>query len=101
MPAFFAFDDRIGEAGTRVPRGFPYLFVHQDGRIDAVHVAAGFDEHAPPEVLDILLQRETQRAVVPRSCEAAVYLGALIDEAAPLRKRHYLFHTTFLLRHCS
>ena len=74
---------------------FPHFRIHQDRRIDAAHVVAILHEHAPPELLDIILELDAQRAVVPGAGEAAVDLGAGIDEAAPLAQGDYLFHQVF------
>ena len=46
------------------------LLVHQYRRIDAVHVIAIFDKHAPPQVHNIALERHAERTVIPRAAEA-------------------------------
>ena len=50
------------------------------------------DHRVPPAILDVPLELHAQRPVVPHRTRAAVDLGGLEDEAAPLAQRHELFH---------
>ena len=81
----------IGEAGD-VAGGLPDLGVHQDGGVEAFDVVAGLDHRAPPAVLDVALELDAERAVVPDRAEPAIDLGGLEDEAAPLGEGNQLVH---------
>src|SRR5262245_23767825 len=69
----------------------PHLRVHDDGAIDADHgdfLAVGSggrvaDHVVPPGVLDVLLQLDAERSVVPEPVDAAVDFARLKDEPAP------------------
>src|SRR5262249_3162152 len=47
---------------------------------------------APPRVLDVALELDAERTVVPRRADAAVDLARREDEAAPLAQRDELRH---------
>ncbi len=89
--AFAAIDKRIGErcfvAGITQDD-----FVHENGRIQAFHVVALVDVGAPPGALDVVLELDAHRAVVPRALQASVKLAALKKEPAPLAEPHDLVH---------
>src|SRR3989449_2991913 len=89
--AMLAVDQRIGESRD-VPRRLPYLGVHQDGGIEALDVVALVNQRAPPALLDVLLELDAERPVVPHGPEAAVDLRRLKHEAASLGERHELLH---------
>src|SRR4029453_11249672 len=48
--------------------------------------------HVPPCVAEIVLELHAERAVVPEAVDAAIDLGRLEDEAAPLAERHQALH---------
>ena len=50
------------------------------------------DHRVPPAVLEVLLELDAERPVVPHRSGAPVDLGGLEDEAAPLAERHELVH---------
>ncbi len=81
--AVAAVDQGIGEGGE-MTTGLPYPRCHQDRGIDADHVVAQLHHGAPPRVLDVALQQDTERPVVPRATEAPVDLAGREDEPAPL-----------------
>src|SRR5216110_1035520 len=58
-----------GSVNRHVTRGFPYLGVHQDRRVQAFDVLAIVDHRAPPALLDVFLQLDAQRSVVPHRAE--------------------------------
>jgi hypothetical protein len=58
--------------------------MHEDGSVEADHVRSPLDIVAPPQTLDVLLELDAQRAVVPARARAAVDLTRLEDETAPL-----------------
>ena len=82
-----AFDQRIGERAD-VARRDPDLGMHQDAGVQADDVVALLDHRPPPGPLDVVLELDAERAVVPHGVDAAVDLRAREDEAAPLRERH-------------
>jgi len=52
--------------------------------------------HVPPPVaLDVVLQLNAERAVVPEAADAAVNLAGLEDEAAALAERDEGLHCVF------
>ena len=89
--AFLALDQGVGEPAD-VPAGLPHVGVHEDGRVDAVHVVATVDEHSPPDILDVVLERDSQGTVVPRAGEPAVDLRPRIDKAAAFCEGDQFFH---------
>ena len=50
------------------------------------------DHVAPPGFLDVPLQLDAQRAVVPEAVEAAVDFARLKEKAAPFAQRDQFFH---------
>src|SRR6058998_2050185 len=50
------------------------------------------NHRAPPALLDVLLELDPERAVVPHRAETAIDLRRLKDEAASLGQRHELIH---------
>ena len=62
----------------------PDLGGQDDGRVDTDHVLARRHHVAPPLTLDVLLELDTQRSVVPGGTLAAVDLAAREYEATAL-----------------
>src|SRR5207249_6185206 len=89
--AMLAVHEGIGEAG-HVSRRLPYLGMHQDRGVEPLDVLTLVHHGAPPALLDVLLELDAQRPVVPHGAEATVDLGRLKHEAAPLGERHQLLH---------
>ena len=81
-----ALHERIGE-GADVPGGDPHLGVHEDARVEAHDVVALLDHGPPPGALDVVLELDAERAVVPDRVDAAVDLRGREDEAAALGQR--------------
>ncbi len=67
--------------------GDPHLGVHQDPGVEPDHVVAQLDHRPPPRSLDVALQLDPERAVVPHGVDPAVDLGRGEDEATPLAER--------------
>jgi hypothetical protein len=80
-----ALDHRIAELGD-VARGHPHLGVHEDAGIEPDDVVALLDHGPPPGALDVVLELDAERSVVPDGVDAAVDLGARVDEPAALRE---------------
>src|ERR1043166_2043632 len=94
-----AFAGRIGER-THMPARFPYFRVHDDRAVEADHAdflairaGRGVADHVlPPGVLDVFLQLDAERAVVPEAVDAAVDFAGLKDKPAATAQRDQLFH---------
>src|SRR3954468_4417071 len=87
--AIAAIDERVRESGDVTARN-PDLTMHQDRGVDPLDVLARAHHRVPPAVLEILLQLDAERAVIPDGSRAAVDLGGLEDESSPLAERHEL-----------
>src|SRR5215212_7563393 len=85
--------DHWVDKGLLVAGILPDQPIHQDGRVEALHIVALVYVGAPPILRDVVLQLDTQRAIVEDTLEPAVDLGAGIDEAAPLGQRNDLIQT--------
>src|SRR5471032_2190820 len=71
---------------------FPDSRRHDDGRFEAGDVVALAGHGVPPEFLDVALEFRAERAVIPKTVDAAVNLGGLKHKPAPLAQRHDFFH---------
>ena len=81
-----ALDQRVAERPD-VPGRDPDLGVHEDSRVEPDDVVPLLDHRLPPGALDVVLQLDAERTVVPDRVDPAVDLGRREDEAAPLRER--------------
>jgi hypothetical protein len=81
----------IGEA-RHMSAGFPDSWMHGDGRIKSHHVVSQMNVVAPPQALDVILEFNSQRPIVPRRSEPAVNFARLKYKTAPLAQRHDLVH---------
>ena len=77
---------------VHVAGGLPRARVHQDRRVEGHHVVALLHDRPPPLPLDVVLQQNPVVAVVVGGGQAAVDLGGLEDEPAPLAERDDLLH---------
>ena len=68
-------------------RGDPDLRRHEDPGIEAHDVVAQLDHRPPPGPLDVVLELDAERSVIPHRVDPAVDLAAREDETAPLRQR--------------
>ena len=82
-----ALHQRVAERRD-VARRDPDLRMHQDAGVQANDVVALLDHGAPPGALDVVLELDAERPVVPHGVDAAVDLAAREDEAATLGERH-------------
>ena len=78
-----ALDQRVDERRD-VAGGHPHLAGQDDRGIQADDVVAGADHRVPPLPLDVVLEFDAERAVVPRRPGAAVDLAAGVDEPPSL-----------------
>src|SRR5256886_12206023 len=85
-PARPAVDHGIGEV-IEVTARLPDARVHQDRRVQTDHVGPEVDVVAPPHALDVVLQLDAERAVIPARGDAAINLARLEDEAPALAER--------------
>lgn len=78
-----ALGERVGE-GRDVAGGHPHLGGQDHGGVETDDVLTPGDHRLPPLALDVLLELDTERAVVPGSPGAAVDLTARENEATAL-----------------
>ena len=78
-----ALGERVGELAD-VARGDPRLARQDDRGVEADDVLAGGHHRAPPLALDVLLELDAERPVVPGRARSAVDLAAREDEPAAL-----------------
>ena len=62
--ALKALDQWIGKAG-KMAAGFPDLWVHKDAGVQPDDVVATLDDRAPPRLLHIAFDFDTEGTVVP------------------------------------
>ncbi len=86
LVAVGAFHQRVGEGGD-VTRGDPDLARQDHGRVKSDDVLPGPHHVVPPLALDVVLQFDAQRPVIPGGLGASVDLAGGVDEAAALRQR--------------
>src|SRR5437016_13719005 len=83
-----------------MPTRFPDARIHDDRTVDPRHldllpIRSGrriHDHILPPGVLDVLLEQNTQRPVIPEAIDPTVDLARLKDKSLPPAQRHELFH---------
>ena len=95
-----AVQQRVGEAGD-VAGGDPSLGVHDDGRIQTNVVRAFLHEFLQPSLLDVVLELNAQRAIVPAVCKAAVDLGTGENITTVLAEIDDHIKGLFALFHCN
>src|SRR5262249_11747178 len=66
---------------------------------EPLDVVSSANHRMPPAVLDVLLELHTERPVIPNRPRAAIDLGGLENESAPLRERHELLHDVGVCGH--
>src|SRR6266852_7953224 len=81
----------IGEV-VQVAARSPDHGVHQDRGVDTDHVRSALHEIPPPDPLDVVLELDPQRTVVPARADTAVDLARLEDEPAALAERDESVH---------
>ena len=87
-----ALGQRIAEHPD-VAGGHPHRAGQDDRGVEADDVVAPGDHRPPPLLLDVLLQLDAERAVVPGRPGPAVDLTGGEDEPAPLAQADHLFET--------
>src|SRR5438045_2759629 len=73
-------------------RCFPNARMHQDPSIKTHHIASPMNERAPPELLYVVLELDSEWSVIPGIGESAVKIRAGVNKSAPLAKRNDFFH---------
>ena len=91
LVALAAVHQRIRET-AQMTGGDPGLGVHQDGGIQSDIIGVLLDKFLPPGALDVVLQLDTQRAVVPGVGKAAVDFAACENETAVLAQGDDFVH---------
>jgi hypothetical protein len=79
------FDERVVEH-LDVTGCHPHLTRQDDRAVQADDVVAAGDDRPPPLPLDVLLELDAERAVVPRRLGPAVDLAGLIDQTTAFRQ---------------
>ena len=87
----FAIDHGVGET-IHVAGGLPNLRMHDDGGIKALYVVAALHKVAPPSLLNIVTQLDSEGAVVIEAVVAAVDFGGLKNKTAALTQADDVFH---------
>ena len=77
-----AIDHQVAE-GAGMAAGLPDLRMHDDGGFQSRHVIPLLGHRPPPGILDIALKLGAQRAVIPKTVQAAVDFRGLKNEPAP------------------
>src|SRR5690606_18329063 len=77
-----AVDQRVAEV-LDVARSLPGARMGDDRRVEPLDVLALAHHAPPPQRLQVVLELDAERAVVPEAVDAAVDLARLPDEAAP------------------
>ena len=67
-----------------------------DRTIESDHVVAFAHHHAPPVILEVALQLDAERTVIPDAIEPAVDLAGLENEAAPFAQADDLLHPLWI-----
>ena len=93
--AGLAIHQRVVEVADVAAR-HPNLTVHQNRAVDADVVLVLLHELLPPRALDVVLELNAQRAVIPRVGQTAVDFGAGEHEAAALAQGDELIHRVVL-----
>ena len=88
---FFAIDHGVGET-IHVARRLPYLWVHDNGGIQALHIVAALNEVTPPSLFNIVSQFDSEGTVVIEAVIATVDFGGLKDETAAFAEADDVFH---------
>ena len=81
-----------GRRSARRARTPPRCAGGDDRAVEALDVVALAHDALPPERLQVVLELDAERAVVPEAVDAAVDLARLEDEAAPRAERHEVVH---------
>src|SRR5687768_2725798 len=66
--------------------------MHDDRGIDADDIFAFLRHSAPPGLLEVAFEFDAERAVIPKTIDAAVDFRGLENEPASLAERDDLFH---------
>src|SRR5206468_10574393 len=80
-----ALDQRVGEV-LDVTRGLPDPRMHEDRGVEADDVVAQLHHRTPPRALDVVLELDTERAIVPGGARAAIDLARREHESSSFRK---------------
>src|SRR5262245_16221093 len=99
LTAFQAIHHRIAKP-THMSAGFPYLRIHDDRAVHAHHLnllpvwseRRAADHIVPPSGFDVVLEFDSERAVVPEAVDSAVDLARSKDESLAPAQRDQFFH---------
>ena len=96
--ARLAAHQRVGKAAD-VTGSNPDLGVHDDRAVKTDIVLAVLHKALPPCALDVVLELNAERTVIPRVCKTAVDLGTGIHKAAVFAECNDLVHCFFGIIH--
>ena len=96
--AFLAVHQRVGKT-AHMTRSHPGLRVHEYRRVQPDVVRAFLDELLPPRLLHIVLELDTQRAVVPCVGESAVNIRSGKHISSVFAERDDALHRLFIFFH--
>ena len=94
LMAFLTVHQRIGKS-AEMTGSYPCLRVHQDRTVNAYVVRALHDEFLPPCFFHVVFQFNTERAVIPGICQAAVNFGTRIYKTSGFCYCHNFVHCLF------
>ena len=95
--ALGAVDHRIGKMRD-VSARFPRRMMHKDRRVEADDIVVELRHLFPPRVLNIALEFDAERPVIPRARLPAVNFTRLIYKTAPLAQTDDFIKRTFVIR---
>ena len=87
----FTVDERVVE-GRDVSGSHPYLWIHQNGRVQSDIMRIFLDKFFPPRFFNIVFQFHAKRTIIPGVCKPAVNFGAGVYKAAAFAERDDLIH---------
>jgi hypothetical protein len=66
-----------------VPGGFPDFGVHQYSGVHTDDIFPTGNHIMPPQILDMTLKFDAERAIIPGTAQPAINITGLKDDAAP------------------
>jgi len=94
LVALFTVHQRIGKS-AEMTGSYPCLRVHQDRAVNTYVVRALHHEFLPPCFFHVVFQLNTERAVIPGICQAAVDFGTRIYKTSGFCYCHNFVHCLF------
>ena len=89
--AFAAICHRVGKS-IFMAGIFQYLAIGQNGGIESFNIVALINHRAPPGLLKVIFQFNTERTEIIDTLHAAVDIGILKYKTSPFAERDKLIH---------